>query len=71
MVLNAYKHRVRRGAAHFGASHHQPEMVRRHMLSSRFQTMMHRSLYALPVAGNAAVYALLHLVRNGIHFRLL
>jgi len=54
---------VGRGLAHFGASHHQPEMTGLDVLAAGFQAVVHRHAQAGGMAAQAFFDAGLHLAR--------
>lgn len=69
VVLCTDQHEMGRGAADFGAGHHQLEVFRLRVLAALFESMSHRHGEALAVAGQTVVDALLHFRGDVVHGR--
>jgi hypothetical protein len=53
VVWGVNQHEMRRRPAHFGAGHHQAEVLGLDMLSARLEAMVHRHGEARPVTTHA------------------
>jgi hypothetical protein len=62
MMRRVDEHEMSRCPAYLGASHHQTEMSRLHMLPTAYETMVHRGAEARLVAGKASLDATAHLL---------